>query len=333
MGETVRFGILGLGMGANRARLVPKTEGAELVCICDLQEERAKQTARELDCDWTTSYDDMLKRDDIDVVGVFTSSGTHCDYAIKAMKAGKHVFVTKPMDIRVEKCDEAVETAREQGVILAVDFENRYRAVNHRIKKAIDQGRLGKILIGDLRVKWYRSQEYYSGGYPPGWRSRRAAEGGVCANQAVHFIDLVNWFIGPVVSVYARSGTFAHNIETEDLTIALWSYKSGALGSFVATTANHPSLGTTIEITGDNGTIVWKDGEVLLYRLKDDPQASLNKFEQDLNLPSNIIEDMVSAIRNSTPVMCNGVEGRKSVVIFNAMYESSRLGKVVDINL
>jgi predicted dehydrogenase len=333
MGETVRFGILGLGMGANRARLVPKTECAELVCVCDLQEERAKQIARELNCDWTTSYDDMLKRDDIDVVGVFTPSGTHCDYAIKAMKAGKHVFVTKPMDIRVEKCDEAVETAREQGVILAVDFENRYRAVNHRIKKAIDQGLLGKILIGDLRVKWYRSQEYYSGGYPPGWRSRRATEGGVCANQAVHFIDLVNWFIGPVVSVYARSGTFAHNIETEDLTIALWSYKSGALGSFVATTANYPSLGTTIEITGDNGTIVWKDGEVLLYSLKDDPQASLNKFEQNLNLPSNIIEDMVSAIRNRTPVICNGVEGRKSVVIFNAVYESSRLGKVVDINL
>jgi len=333
MKEPVRFGILGLGMGASRARLVPKTKGAKLACVCDLQEEKAKQIAKELNCEWTTSYDDMLKRRDIDVIGVFTPSGTHCDYAIKAMKAGKHVFVTKPMDIRVEKCDEAIETARDQGVILAVDFGNRYRAVNHKIKKAIDQGRLGKIILGDVRMKWYRAQEYYSGGYPPGWRSKRVTEGGSCANQAVHFIDLINWFIGPVESVYARSGTFAHKIETEDLTVALWSYKSGAWGSFVSTTCSYPNLGTTIEITGDNGTIVWKDAKVLVYKLKDDPQASLNEFEPDPNLPSNIIEDMVSAIRNGTPVVCDGREGRKSVVIFNAMYESSRLGKVVDIDL
>ncbi|KYH40686.1 MAG: hypothetical protein AYL32_010420 [Candidatus Bathyarchaeota archaeon B26-2] len=331
MGGSVKFGILGLGMGASRARLIPQTEDAELVCVCDLQEEKARQVAKELNCEWTTSYDEMLRRNDIDVVGVFTPSGTHCDYAIKAIEAGKHVFVTKPMDLRVEKCDSAIEAARRAGVVLAVDFELRYSETNQRIKLALDNGRLGRLILGDLRMKWYRTQEYYEGGYPPGWRKRRSTEGGSAANQGVHYIDLIQWFMGPVKTVYGRTGTFAHDIETEDLSMALLTFKNGAWGSITTTTVNYPSLGTSIEITGDNGSIVWKDGKVPLYKLKDDPTPSLEEFPLDPDRPKNIIEDMVSAIKKKAPVMVDGDEGRKSVVIINAIYESSKSGKVIEI--
>jgi len=332
MSDPVRFGILGLGMGANRARLVTETRDAELVCVCDLQEGRAREVAKELSCEWTTLYDEMLKRKDIDVVGIFTPSGTHCDYAVKAIQAGKHVFVTKPMDISVEKCDAAIEEARNAGVILAVDFQMRYEETNQKIKLALDNRRLGRLILGDLRMKWYRTQEYYEGGYPHGWRKRRKTEGGSAANQGVHFIDLLQWFMGPIRTVYGRSGTFAHNIETEDLSMALLTFESGAWGSIVTTTASYPSLGSSIEITGDNGSIVWRDGNVTLYKRKDDPEPSLDEFQLDPDRPKNIIEDMVSAVKGGSHVMVDGVEGRKTVAIINAIYESSKTGKIVELD-
>ncbi|RJS87729.1 gfo/Idh/MocA family oxidoreductase [Candidatus Bathyarchaeota archaeon] len=332
LSSPVRFGILGLGVGANRARLAAKTEDAELVCVCDLQEEKAKQIAGELNCEWTTRYDDMLRREDIDVIGVFTPSGTHCDYAIKAIQAGKDVFVTKPMDISLEKCDGAIEAARDAGVILAVDFQMRYDETARKMKLALDNGRLGRLILGDLRMKWYRSQEYYEGGYPHGWRKRRETEGGSAANQGVHFIDLLQWFMGPVKTVYGRSGTFAHNIETEDLSMALITFENDAWGSIVTTTASYPRLGSSIEITGDNGSIVWKDGKIILYELKDNPEPSLDEFKLNPERPRNIIEDMVSAIKKGSKVMVDGVEGRKSVAIINAIYKSSKTGKVIELD-
>jgi UDP-N-acetyl-2-amino-2-deoxyglucuronate dehydrogenase len=332
MGNSVRFGILGLGMGFERARLVPGTKDAELVCVCDLQENKARQMAKELKCEWTTSYDEMLGRDDIDVVGVFTSSGTHCKYAIQAIEAGKQAFVTKPMDLRVEMCNKAIEAAKKAGALLAVDFGERYLGINQMIKLALDNGRLGKLVLGDVRMKWLRTQEYYDGGYPPGWRSRRETEGGSAANQAVHYIDLIQWFMGPVKTVYGRAGTFVHKIETEDLSMAFLTFESGAWGSYVATTASYPDLGSWIEITGENGTILWKDSEVTLYKLKDNPEASLNEFNLNPNQPKNIFEDMVSAMNKGTPLMVDGKEGRKSVAIINAIYECTKTGKIVKLS-
>lgn len=335
MGEKVRFGILGLGIGASRARMVSRTEGAELVCVCDLQEEKARQIAKELSCEWCTDYEKMLSRKDIDAIGIFTPSGTHADYAIKAVEAGKHVFTTKPMDISVEKCDRLIEAARKAEVVLAVDFDNRYVDEFRKVKLAIENGRIGRIILTDMRMKWFRTQEYYESGYPSGWRSRRKTEGGSAANQGVHFIDLLQWFVGPVKTVYGMSGTFTHRIETEDTSVAILTFENGAWGTLVTTTASVPHLGSIIEINGDNGAIILnaKGGEkkVALYYCKDRPDASLDEFSLPEDRPKNIIEDMVSAITKGTPVAVDGAEGKKSVEIFNAIYESSRTGKPVKI--
>ena len=121
----VRFGIIGLGRGRKASEQILGANGARLVCVCDLQEDKAKEKAEEHGCEWTTDYKELIARDDIDVVGVYTSSGTHCDYAIEVVEAGKHAFTTKPMDILVEKCDAAIAAAKKAGKILAVDFGNR----------------------------------------------------------------------------------------------------------------------------------------------------------------------------------------------------------------
>lgn len=331
MPEVVRFGIVGTGMGYDRARKAANTPGAALVAVCSLDEARGRKAAEEFNCEFIPRYEEMLAREDIDAIGVFTPSGWHCDFAIQAMKAGKHAFTTKPMDIRVEKCDEAIRVAKETGKVLAVDFDSRYRPINHQIRMAIRSGKLGRIFLADLRMKWWREQSYYDGGVPAGWRSRLETEGGSAANQAVHFIDLLQWWLGPVQSVQGRSGTLTHKIETEDNTNALLTFTNGAWGTLVTSTSVYPNLGTTIEISGDNGTLAWKDGKVTLFQTKDEEAPSLEAYQVDPELPKHIIDDMVKAITQGKTPQCTAEEGRKSVAIFCALYESAKRGRAIEL--
>ena len=329
MAKEVGFGILGLGRGRKAAQTAVQTAGANLVCVCDLQEEKVKATAQELDCDWTTSYDRMLARDDIDAIGVYTSSGTHADFANQAVAAGKHVFVTKPMDIDLDKCDRLIEAAKRANLVLAVDFIRRYRKIDHQVRKAVVDGLIGNVILGDLRMKWYRSQSYYDGGWPVGWRSRSSTEGGSAANQGVHSIDQLQWFMGDVKTVQGRCGTFNHEIETEDCSVGILTFASGAFGMIQTTTCSYPSLGTTLQINGSKGTITMdKSGAVGLV-IEGQEGATIDQVEIETDFPDNIIEDVVGAIIDGQPIMVSGEEGRKSVAIFTAIYESSRTGCIV----
>jgi predicted dehydrogenase len=318
-------------MGSVRAETATKTPGAALACVCSLDEAQAVEWAGKLDCDWTTSYEEMLERQDIDVVGVLTPSGTHCDYAIQALQAGKHAFTTKPMDIRLEKVDAAIEAAERAGKILAVDFGLRYSPVNHKLRMAVRSGVFGQILYSDLLMRWYRAQSYYDGGIPAGWRSRTATEGGSIANQGVHSVDLMQWILGPVSTVYGRAGTVGHEIETEDQTMSLLTFESGAWGMIHTTTCSTPDLGTKWEIGGSGGSFAWSENKVSLWHSEANPESSIDDFYVDPNLPKSIIADMVSAVTEGTPVQCDGYEGRKSVAIIEAVYESSRTGQVVEL--
>ena len=329
MAKEVGFGILGLGRGRKTAQTAVQTAGANLVCVCDLQEEKVKATAQELDCDWTTSYDRMLARDDIDAIGVYTSSGTHADFANQAVAAGKHVFVTKPMDIDLDKCDHLIEAAKRANLVLAVDFIRRYRKIDHQVRKAVADGLIGNVILGDLRMKWYRGQSYYDGGWPAGWRSRSSTEGGSAANQGVHSIDQLQWFMGDVKTVQGRCGTFNHEIETEDCSVGILTFASGAFGMIQTTTCSYPSLGTTLQINGSKGTITMdKSGAVGLV-IEGQEGATIDQVEIETDFPDNIIEDVVGAIIDGQPIMVSGEEGRKSVAIFTAIYESSRTGRIV----
>lgn len=327
----VRFGIMGLGRGRKAAEFAAKADGAKLACVCDLQADKAKAQAETLGCDWTTDYQAMLAREDIDVIGVYTSSGTHCDYAIEALGAGKHAFVTKPMDICVEKCDAAIQAAKDAGKVLAVDFDNRYSKENQRLKAALAEGLIGKVFLGDVKMKWWREQSYYNGGFPPGWRSRLETEGGSIANQGVHFVDLIYWLLGPVKEVFGRSATMTHDIETEDMTVAQLTFQSGAWGLITTTTSSYPNLGTSVEISGTEGTVRWNQRGGIEITTKAEASVDLSRFEIP-DAPGDIAEDMVRAITLGVPPMVTGEEGKKSVEIFCAAYESSKTGHPVVLN-
>lgn len=345
MADVLRFGIVGLGMGRARANLVPKTEGAKLVAVCDTWEERAVKAREELECEWVPNYDDLLARDDIDVVGIFTPSGMHASFSAKALRAGKHCFSTKPMDITVAACDEVVKAVEETGLVYGVDFESRYNPTNHRVRNALDTGAIGRILLGDLRVKWFRAQDYYDGGNPPAWRSKLLTERGSLANQAVHYLDILQWWLGDVETVYGVRGTHGHEIETEDASCSMLQFASGATGMVMTTTCSFPDLGTTLEISGTTGTIAWFNQEITrftaaqstgesvsgrpIYVLPENAptpepvELNAEDYEAPADLPANIIADMVAAINQGKRVQCDCYEGRKTVEIIEAVYRSS----------
>ena len=330
-------------MGEGRASLCAQTPGADLVAVCDLSAARGREAERDLGVPWLDSYDELLQRADVDVVGLWTPSGSHAGMALQALRAGKHVCMTKPMDITTAACDAAIHEAQNRGLLLAVDFEQRYQPRNHRIKRALDTGAFGRPLLADLRMKWYRAQSYYDAGVPQRWRSRLDTEGGSLANQAVHFLDLMLWWVGDAERVAGRRGTCGHDIRTEDAAAAVVQFRGGAVGSVLTTTCSVPGAEAEMSVNGSWGTLHWKDEDV--PRLKHVPPAArtgsdafraagaaaapavaagdLIAYPVPDDLPENIFQDLVSALRNGTDLQCDGREGRRTVALFEAVYAAS----------
>lgn len=326
MADQVRFGVLGMGMGRSRAKTVAQTEGAKLQVVCDMVEERVRPVAQELGCDWTVSADEVIQRDDVDVVYVMLPSGLHGDYAIRAMQAGKHALTTKPMDVSLAKADAMIRCAEETGKILAVDFDSRYRRSWQQMKAAVEEGLFGKLVLGEARLKWWRAQSYYS---DSGWRGTWALDGGgSLANQTIHFIDLLQWLMGEVEEVIAGySGIHGHDIETEDLGMGMLRFKNGAVGAVLGTTTFPKSPYAGVEIHGDRG------GALHLFR--DEPAWYFLDDQQPPEVTPRFhsaAEEMVSAVRDGTPVSVDGREGRKSLEILVGIYTSARERRPVKID-
>lgn len=341
----VRFAVVGVGgMGSSHVRLISEAEGAELVAVCDIVEERVKFHVDKYGVDGYLEYSEMLKRDDIDVINVCTPSGLHADMIIEAAKAGKHVLSEKPLDVTVEKVDAAIKACKDAGVKLGCIFQNRLAPVNLLIKETMDKGKLGKLLMANAHVYWYRDQPYYDKG---GWRGTWAMDGGgALMNQSVHTIDLLQWMAGPVRSVYAKSGVFAHNIETEDLSVAVLTFENGAVGTLIGTTCAYPGLETCVELFGDKGTIRMNDNKLVDWHMTgedDKDNARQGVSIEDLedsggsSDPSSIskgghllqIEDMARAVRENREPIITGEQARNAVAIITAVYESARTGKEV----
>lgn len=322
--EEIGFGVIGLGMGSNRCKMVVNTPGARLVAVADINTQKAQEIANQHGVDWYTDYHKMLERKDLDVAFVMTPSGMHAQMAIDAAQMGKHVIVTKPIEVTLEKADRMIQVCKDCGVKLAVDFEQRYAPHNLRIKKAIEDGKLGKLVLGEARMKWRRTQKYYDG-----WHGTWEMDGGgSLINQTIHWIDLLLWFMGPVESVFGRTGIFTHEIETEDLGAAVLTFKNGAMGTVLGTTTWYKDDDPVVEVHGEKGYVGIKGGELALWEFQE-------KFEENLpeHWPTNVVEDMIGALRENREPLINGSEGRKSLELVKAIYESDRTEKVTKLPL
>ncbi len=320
----VGFAVVGLGMGRNRSRMIQDTDGAELKVVVDLNETRLKEVSSDLGVEGTTDLEAALSRNDVDVVMVMTPSGTHADVGIQAARAGKHVITTKPMDVSTAACDRLIAACNQAGVLCGVDYNSRYVDNNCRVAEALRQGWLGKPILGEVRFKWFRAPSYFeaSGGWRGTWKMDG---GGSLANQGAHLLDVLCWFMGDAVSVYGEMAIMNHDIETEDIGLAIVNFKSGAKGTVVGTTTFPTSAYFSAEVHGTDGGVLIDD--VLSGNMRVFGEGLQERMAAVQNPYQNVVEDVVSAVEKNTPLRVDGREGRRTVALLEAIYASAREGR------
>ncbi len=244
--KTVGFGLLGAGLIAPfHAKSIKSLEGAELVAVADVSAERADKTAAQFGCKAYHSLEELLADKAVSVICVLTPNHLHRDATIAAAKAGKHILTEKPSAMSLADTDAMIAAARAAKVSLGVVLQCRVRKPIQAMKQAIEQGRFGRLLQADAYMKWFRSTEYY---FSDPWRSSRQSGAGVTIQHAFHYIDLLQYLMGPVASVQARMTNLAHpQVKLEDSLQAFLDYGNGAKGVVVASTALWPGTDIRIE--------------------------------------------------------------------------------------
>lgn len=346
MGD-IGFGIIGQGIGHSRSHMAQTAPGGRLIATCDLLPDRRERAELDFGVPSYEDYHKLLERRDIDVIGIFTPAGNRREIALDAFAAGKHVICTKPMEINIDRCDDMISAADKAGRRLVVDFGMRYAKSLRALKKATEDGMFGRLMMSKAELRWYRNQEYYD--WNGGWRGTwRLDGGGSLANQTVHYIDQVQWIMGPPASVCAYVGVFKHKIEAEDQGIAVVRWKNGGIGVISGATTSVPYVEMNlVEILGDRGLFVsssatgaYEKGEKPGYEgvetwdvVDDDGKAARIQPIDVPDGPKGIMEDVVSMLTKGTAPMVDGREGRKSVEILNGIYASSQTGKEVKFPL
>jgi len=252
----IRFGLLGCGRIAERHSDLlggNRIEGATLAAVCDRVRARADAIAAKFGVGAHYDIDDFLTRKDIDAVAVLTPSGTRPDHVNACAKAGKHVVVEKPMALRLQDADDMIRACDETGVKLFIIKQNRFNVPVLKAREALEAGRFGKLVLGTVRVRWCRDQAYYD---QDNWRGTWAHDGGVLTNQASHYIDMLEWFFGDVISVHGRATTALVRIEAEDTAVATVRFRNGGLGSLLASLSQKPGVHSKIHVHGSNGASV-----------------------------------------------------------------------------
>jgi len=341
--EEIGFGIIGCGaISPWHIEAIRVSRGGRLVAVADTDEARAQKTAADASVIAYTDYHEMLDRPDIQVVSICTPSGEHSEAAIAAVRAGKHIVVEKPLEITLERVDAVLRAAEEAGVTVAAVFQRRFQDATRRVKRAIDEGKLGRVVLGNMVNEAYRAQSYYDSG---AWRGTWALDGGgALMNQAIHGVDLLLYLMGPVASLSAYMGTLARRIEVEDTVVASLRFCNGALGTIVVATSVLPNNPFRCEILGDRGTVRIQGEVVSAWHVEGEPDVSAVPAEAPKKLASTTgvfaqgveghirqVQDMIDAIHEHREPLVNGREGRRAVELVLAIYESARTGQPVHL--
>jgi len=344
----VGYGIIGCGVIAPTHRKgIEACDGAELVAVCDVDEEVGKKFAEESgDVRFYRDVEKIVEDEEVDVVSVCTPSGLHGTGVIAAAQAGKHAFCEKPLEIDSKRMTEMIEACHDGGVKLGCVFQSRTSPDMIRVHKAVGEGILGQMTLGDGYMKDYRSQAYYNSA---GWRGTWALDGGgALMNQGVHGVDLLLWLMNDdVESVFARAEHKVRGIEVEDTAVACLKYKGGAYGVIEGTTSCNPGEARRIELHGKYGTITVSGSSITRWTRSDeedgraDRNAEVPKVEEEGTVGDNkavtagghiwLIDDMVKAVKEDRDPYIVGESARKAVDLILAIYESAKTG--VDVNL
>jgi predicted dehydrogenase len=283
----------------------------------------------------------MVRKEKIDVICILTPSGLHAEQVIQLAPFKKHFVVEKPMALTLESADTMIRACDSNGARLFVVKQNRFNVPVQKLKEALNAGRFGKLVLGTVRVRWCRTQSYYDA---DSWRGTWAYDGGVLANQASHHIDLLEWMLGPVDTVFAKSAHALVKIETEDTAVVVLKFHNGALGIIEATTAARPTdLEGSISVLGEKGSVViggFAVNELKTWKFVDqNTEDERNMIDQYSVNPPNVygfghqayLTNVVESITKKQSALVDGLEGRKSLELITAIYESIETGKEVSL--
>ncbi|GAB4420910.1 MAG: Gfo/Idh/MocA family oxidoreductase [Bacteriovoracaceae bacterium] len=342
----LRFALVGCGRIAKKyaGNLAEgKITDAMLSAVCDVKADRSKFYGEKYKVPWFTDMHEMMKSmgEKIDVITILTPSGDHAQHTINLAPYRKHIVVEKPMALTLQDADLMIRACDKAGVKLFVVKQNRFNLPVKKLREALEAGRFGKMVLGTVRVRWSRDQAYYD---QDPWRGTWAEDGGVFANQAIHHIDLLQWMMGDVESVFAKSATRLVKIEAEDTGVVVIKFVSGALGIIEATTATRPKdLEGSVSILGEGGTVEiagFAVNEMKTWNFvssQEGDSAVLSEFKQ--NPPdvygfghTEYLQNVVRSIKFGQAALVDGLEGRKSLELVSAIYESIETGKEVFIN-
>jgi len=347
--DKLGIAIIGCGMISEfQAKAIQALPDARVAGFYDAVPDLSGKRAAEFGARAYRSLDELLDDPSVAATSICTPSGAHLEPAVRSAEAGKHVMVEKPLEITLERVDAVIDACRKARVTLGAIFPRRFQDSSRVLKRAIDGGRFGRIVLGDVYIKWYRTQEYYDKG---GWRGTWKLDGGgALMNQGIHGIDLLQWLLGGIREVAAFAATLAHErIEVEDVASAAVRFQNGALGAIEGTTGSWPGTKIRIEVGGTGGSAVMEDETILAWRFQDEgpedeeirraygPREGLSgggaadpraiSFEGHRRQ----FEDFVRAIRTGTKPTCSGDDARVAVAIITGIYRSARERKVIAV--
>jgi len=328
---TIHIGLTGGGnITETHARAACALPGVQVAAIYGTNPGKVARLIREFGGKPFSDFDLFLSHRPMQAVILGSPSGQHAGQGIAAAQRGLHVLAEKPIDISTKRADALIEAARQAGVKLAVIFQDRAKSNIQALKQWFDSGVLGKPLLIDARVKWYRPPGYYGNSK---WRGTFALDGGgALINQAIHTVDLLLWLFGDVVRLQARTATILHKIEAEDTAIANLEFASGAVGTLLATTGAYPGYPRRLELTCTEGTVILEHDRIIAVNLRnphpaiatsvsgDTNQSASSAAVTDISAHKTIIENFVDAITNNSPLVCDGVEGRRSLALVEGIY-------------
>jgi predicted dehydrogenase len=344
--KPISFAIIGSGGIADfHARAIAVVPGARLAAVWGQVPEQASTFAKKHGAEFVPDLASLAARGDIRAVTIATPSGTHEQFAIPFLHAGKAVLCEKPLDVRLDKIDRMLAAARDNCAILAGVFQLRLGAGAKAIKRAVEAGRFGRLSLGSAYLKWWRDQAYYDA---VDWRGTRELDGGgAMMNQGIHVVDLLQWLAGMPAEVSAFSACLAHErIEVEDTIVVNLRYPSGALGVIEAATSCRPGFQMRIELCGDKGSAILENDRITFWQfdesrpedegIRQEKGGAIHGGTSDPKAISieghrRLLEDLVGAIRDNRPPLIPGSEARDPVRIILAAYESASGGRIIKL--
>ena len=344
VGEPAAYRVALVGCGRisrNHFEAIEALEGLQLAAVCDVVEERAREAGERWGVPWFTAYDEMLRAAPSEIVTLCTPSGLHPAHGIAAARVGRHVVCEKPMAITLAAADELVRACDDAGVQLFVVKQNRLNPAIQLLRRAVDKGRFGRIYLANTTVRWARPQEYYD---QAPWRGTWEFDGGAFMNQASHYVDLIQWLVGPVESVMAKTATLARRIETEDTGVAILKFRSGAIGVIEVTMLTYPrNLEGSITLLGEKGSV--KVGGTAVNRVEHWAFADYDDDDKEIERvatnPPNVYgfghigyyRNVMAVLRREARPDTDGRAGRKSLELILGIYESAKTGQMVPLPL